>query len=58
MKDSSQLLDLLSAADSGDLEPTKAAAGRVAIYPEVSPRNSCLVYYTHLCVSIYPQLLC
>lgn len=36
MKDSSQLLDLLSAADSSDLEPTKAAAGRVAIYPEVS----------------------
>ena len=36
MKDSSQLLDLLSAAGSGDLGPTKAAAGRMAIYPEVS----------------------
>lgn len=31
-----QLLDLLSASGSDDIEPTKAAAARQALYPEVS----------------------
>lgn len=35
MKESAQLLDLLSAAGSDDIEPTKAAAGRQALYPDV-----------------------
>ena len=37
MKNSSQLLELLSVAGSTDIEPTKAVAGRVALYPDVSP---------------------
>lgn len=36
MVDSAQLLDLLSAEGSNDIEPTKAAAGRQALYTEVS----------------------
>ena len=35
MKDSTQLLDLLAAVGSGDLEPTRAAAGRQVLYPDV-----------------------
>jgi exosome complex exonuclease DIS3/RRP44 len=35
MKDSTQLLDLLAAVGSEDMEPTKAAAGRQALYPDV-----------------------
>ena len=35
MKDSTQLLDLLAAVGSEDIEPTKAAAGRQALYPDV-----------------------
>lgn len=35
MKESAQLLDLLSAAGSNDIEPTKAKAGRQALYPDV-----------------------
>lgn len=35
MKDSTQLLDLLAAVGSEDLEPTKAAAGRQVLYPDV-----------------------
>ena len=34
-KDSSQLLDLLSATGSDELEPTKAVSARQALYPEV-----------------------
>jgi hypothetical protein len=29
-------LDLLSAADENEIEPTRAAGGRQAMYPEVS----------------------
>jgi hypothetical protein len=35
MKDSTQLLDLLAAVGSEDMEPTRAAAGRQALYPDV-----------------------
>ena len=35
MKDASQLLDLLSVSGSDDIEPTVAAAGRQALYPDV-----------------------
>lgn len=35
MKDSTQLLDLLAAVGSEDIEPTKATAGRQALYPDV-----------------------
>lgn len=35
LKDSSQLLDLLSVAGSNDIDPTTAAAGRTALYPDV-----------------------
>jgi exosome complex exonuclease DIS3/RRP44 len=35
MRDSSQLLDLLSVAGSNDIETTKAAAGRTVLYPNV-----------------------
>ena len=35
MKDSTQLLDLLAAVGSEDLEPTRAAAGRQVLYPDV-----------------------
>ncbi|KIM82109.1 hypothetical protein PILCRDRAFT_821006 [Piloderma croceum F 1598] len=34
MKDSSRVLDLLSVAGSNDIEPTKAVAGRTALYPD------------------------
>ncbi|KAJ3806218.1 hypothetical protein F5876DRAFT_80916 [Lentinula aff. lateritia] len=36
MKDASVLLDLLSAEGSHNIEPTKAAAGRQAFYPDAS----------------------
>ena len=36
MKDSTQLLDLLAAVGSEDMEPTRAAAGRQVLYPDVS----------------------
>ena len=36
MPSASQMLDLLSAEGSNDIEPTKAVAGRQALYPEVS----------------------
>lgn len=42
MRDSSQVLDLLSVAGSNDIEPTKAVAGRTALYPDVSPLLYCL----------------
>lgn len=35
MKDSSQLLDLLAAVGSDNIEPTKAVAGRSALYSDV-----------------------
>jgi hypothetical protein len=35
MKDSTQLLDLLAAVGSEDMEPTRAAAGRQVLYPDV-----------------------
>lgn len=37
MKDSSNLLDLLSAPGSNDIEPTRASGGRQALYPEYLP---------------------
>lgn len=36
MKDANQLLDLLSADGSQEIEPTKAAAGRQVLYPDVN----------------------
>ena len=35
LKDSTQLLDLLAAVGSEDVEPTRAAAGRQVLYPDV-----------------------
>ena len=35
MKDATQLLDLLAAEGSNEIEPTKTVAGRQALYPEV-----------------------
>ena len=35
MRDSTQLLDLLAAVGSEDMEPTRAAAGRQVLYPDV-----------------------
>jgi exosome complex exonuclease DIS3/RRP44 len=35
MKESTQLLDLLAAAGSDEVEPTRAVAGRQALYPDV-----------------------
>ncbi|KAF8962184.1 mitotic control protein dis3 [Flammula alnicola] len=37
MTDATQLLDLLAAEGSNEIEPTKAAAGRQALYPEYLP---------------------
>ncbi|KAJ3865942.1 hypothetical protein EV359DRAFT_72131 [Lentinula novae-zelandiae] len=37
MKDANVLLDLLSAEGSHNIEPTKAAAGRQALYPDITP---------------------
>ncbi|KAF8878229.1 hypothetical protein BD779DRAFT_1663839 [Infundibulicybe gibba] len=42
MKDANQLLDLLSVAGTEELEPTKAAAGRQALYPATCV-DSCLI---------------
>lgn len=36
MKDATQLLDLLSADGSQEIEPTKAVAGRQVLYPDVN----------------------
>jgi hypothetical protein len=36
MKNANQLLDLLSAEGSQEIEPTKAAVGRQVLYPDVS----------------------
>ncbi|KAG6808306.1 hypothetical protein H0H92_004576 [Tricholoma furcatifolium] len=36
MKDPTQLLDLLAAEGSNDIEPTKAAGGRQALYPDAT----------------------
>lgn len=35
IKEPTQLLDLLAAAGSDDIEPTRAVAGRQALYPDV-----------------------
>ena len=40
LKDSSQLLDLLSTPGSESLEPTAAAGARQALYPDVSGHGS------------------
>ncbi|KIK00978.1 hypothetical protein K443DRAFT_678766 [Laccaria amethystina LaAM-08-1] len=37
VKDANQLLDLLAAAGAEDIEPTKAVAGRQALYPDYLP---------------------
>lgn len=54
MPNSGQLLDLLSATGSDELEPTAAAAaGRGALYPEVTPLCLPEENSTHtFCVSI------
>jgi exosome complex exonuclease DIS3/RRP44 len=57
MKDSSQLLDLLSVAGSNDIEPTKAVAGRTALYPDVRPCLSFPSSYLYIS-SIFLQVLC
>jgi len=48
MKDSTQLLDLLAAVGSEDIEPTKAAAGRQALYPDV--RFSRIIFSEQICL--------
>ncbi|KAG6817260.1 hypothetical protein H0H87_010921 [Tephrocybe sp. NHM501043] len=42
MKEPTQLLDLLAAEGSNDIEPTKAAAGRQALYPDYIPTPTLL----------------
>ncbi|KAH9476796.1 Exosome complex exonuclease dis3 [Psilocybe cubensis] len=42
MKNSTQLLDLLSAEGSSEIEPTKAVAGRQSLYPEYLPTSTLL----------------
>ncbi|KAE9408711.1 RNB-domain-containing protein [Gymnopus androsaceus JB14] len=42
MKDANQLLDLLSADGSQEIEPTKAAAGRQVLYPDYLPTSTLL----------------
>ena len=36
MEGSTQLLDLLASVGGEDMEPTRAAAGREVLYPDVS----------------------
>lgn len=57
MKESSQLSDLLSAAGSNDLEPTKAVAGRTALYPDVRAPDFILLICAHIRTSIYLRRL-
>ncbi|KAF5383399.1 hypothetical protein D9757_006150 [Collybiopsis confluens] len=40
MKDANQLLDLVSADGSSEIEPTKAAAGRQVLYPQYLPAST------------------
>ncbi|KAG5653149.1 hypothetical protein H0H81_002060 [Sphagnurus paluster] len=42
MKEPTQLLDLLAAEGSNEIEPTKAAAGRQAFYPDYIPTSTLL----------------
>ncbi|KAJ7600823.1 hypothetical protein C8J56DRAFT_1038453 [Mycena floridula] len=42
MKDGTQLLDLLAAAGSDSIEPTKAATGRQTLYPDYLPASTLL----------------
>ncbi|KAF7980217.1 hypothetical protein HWV62_39325 [Athelia sp. TMB] len=42
MKDASQLSDLLSVAGANELEPTKAVAGRTALYSDYLPSSTLL----------------
>ncbi|KZT68590.1 RNB-domain-containing protein [Daedalea quercina L-15889] len=42
LKESSRLLDLLSAPGSDDVEPTRAAAARQALYPDYLPMSALL----------------
>ncbi|PBK71312.1 RNB-domain-containing protein [Armillaria solidipes] len=42
MSNATQLLDLLAAAGSDEIEPTKAAAGRQALYPDYLPASTLL----------------
>ncbi|KAG6861108.1 hypothetical protein C0995_003837 [Termitomyces sp. Mi166 len=42
MKEPNQLLDLLAAEGSNDIEPTKAGAGRQSLYPEYLPTPTLL----------------
>lgn len=56
MKDSSQVLDLLSVAGSNDIEPTKAVAGRTALYPDVSSFLSCFFIYSYIFSTFLRQL--
>lgn len=47
LEEPSKLLDLLSAPGSDDLEPTRTAAARQALYPDVSIdcfRNCCIEF--------------
>lgn len=53
LKDSSQLLDLLSVAGSNNIEPTKAVAGRTALYPDVR----LLLAFSTLYVHVFPVSL-
>ena len=50
MKDATQLLDLLAAEGSNEIEPTKAVAGRQALYPEVRSYH-CIFHGLIICIS-------
>lgn len=54
MKESTQLLDLLAAVGSEDLEPTKATVGRQALYPDVRFSPIQLLFLSDLGSSIFP----
>ena len=57
MKDSAKLLDLLAAEGSDDIEPTKAAAGRQELYPEVCPDDSLFEPQPDISSSIFQRQL-
>lgn len=52
MKDATQLLDLLAAEGTTEIEPTKAAAGRQALYPDVGPTFYICGIFTYLLFNV------
>ncbi len=45
MQEAGILLDVLAAEGAGQIEPTRAVAGRQALYPEVSTISLCLARF-------------